>query len=510
MEQFRNCWSQYLAAITATISMAIAGSHIGWTSPSLPILKSSNSSVRITSDDASWIASFYLLGTIPGCILAAFVVDWLGRKKSLLIAGVPLFVGFIMIIIAWNPYILYASRFISGIGQGVVYVVCPMYIGEIADKEIRGALGSLIKLMVTFGELYAHAVGPFVSYEYLSYICLLLPLIFFLTFPWMPESPYFLLMRNRQNDAMAVLKRLKRRISEDQLERDLQEMQKTIVRDLRDRGHFGDLFNRPGNRRAIIISFGLQLVLQCSGIAAIESYTQEILEEGDGALPAGIMVILLSIFQLIAGVAAAILVDKLGRRPLLLSTTFLGGITLTIAGIFYLLKFAYKVNMTGYGWILHSSVIFYELIIALGLNPLPYMMLGELFSTNIKGAAVSSTNLMSSLLAFAVSKLYQVISDDYGVYTAFGCFACSCFIGLIFIALVVPETKGKSLLEIQEELHCKSKKKIGRKSENRNRNNEQIQIKISDIRFPDYGTFDRESRSGRSSFRLRWLRPGRS
>ncbi|XP_072765783.1 facilitated trehalose transporter Tret1 [Anoplolepis gracilipes] len=474
MEQFRNRWCQYLAAITATISMATAGSHIGWTSPSLPILKSNSSYVRITSDDASWIASFYLLGTIPGCILAAFIVDWLGRKMSLLIAGVPLSVGFIMIITAWNPYILYASRFISGIGQGVVYVVCPMYIGEIADKEIRGGLGSLIKLMVTFGELYAHAAGPFVSYEYLAYICLLLPLIFFFTFPWMPESPYFLLMRNRQTDAMTILKRLKRRISEDQLEEDLQEMQKTVVRDLRDRGHLADLFNTPGNRRAIIISFGLQLILQCSGIAAIESYTQEILDEGDGALPASIMVILLSMFQLIAGVAAAILVDKLGRRPLLLSTTFLGGIALIIAGMFYFLKFAYEVNMTGYGWILHSSVIFYELIIALGLNPLPYMMLGELFSTNIKGAAVSSTNLVSSLLAFAVSKLYQVISDNYGVYTSFGLFACTCFLGLIFIMIFVPETKGKSLLEIQEELHCNKKKT--RKSENRERNNEQIQI----------------------------------
>lgn len=475
MEQFRNRWCQCLAAITATMSMATAGSHIGWTSPSLPMLKSNSSHIRITSDDASWIASFYLLGTVPGCILAAFIVDWLGRKMSLLIAGVPLFVGFIMIIIAWNPYILYASRFISGIGQGVVYVVCPMYIGEIADKEIRGALGSLIKLMVTFGELYAHAIGPFMSYQNLAYICLLLPLMFFLTFSWMPESPYFLLMRNRQDDAMTILKRLKRRVSEDQLEIDLQEMQKTVIRDLRDRGHLGDLFNTPGNRRAIIISFGLQLILQCSGIAAIESYTQEILEEGDGALPASITVILLSLFQLIAGVGATILVDKLGRRPLLLSTTFLAGITLSIAGIFYFLKFVYKVNMTGYGWILHSSVIFYELIIALGLNPLPYMMLGELFSTNIKGAAVSSTNVMSSLLAFAVSKLYQVISDYYGMYTTFGCFACSCFAGLIFIMLIVPETKGKSLLEIQEELHCKNKKKTERKLQNRKRN-EQIQI----------------------------------
>lgn len=401
--------------------------------------------------------------------MAAFIVDRLGRKTSLLVGGVPLSLSFILIIIAWDPYVLYAARGIGGIGQGIAYVICPMYIGEIADKEIRGTLGSFIKLMVTFGELYAHAIGPFVSYQLLGYSCLLIPLIFFISFPWMPESPYYLLMKNRQNMALKSLKCLKRCASKNQLETDIEQMQKIVVRDLSNRGRFWDLFGTSGNRRAVIISIGLQFVLQFSGIAAVESYTQEILEEGDAGLPASMSVILLSVLQLIAGLGAVVLVDKLGRRPLLITTSLLAGIALTITGVFYLVKFQFGVDTTGYGWLLHSSVIFYELIIALGLNPLPYMMLGELFPTNVKGAAVSLANLMSSLLAFIVSKMYQVISDNWGVYAAFGWFAISCYIGVIFIVLIVPETKGKSLLEIQEELNCKEKQKK-KKSE------QQIQI----------------------------------
>ncbi|CAL7937432.1 unnamed protein product [Xylocopa violacea] len=453
-------WMQYLAAITATLSMATSGSHIGWTSPILPKLKSPGSHVLITSDDASWIASFVLLGSIPGNILAAFIVDWLGRKMCLLIAGIPLAVSWVLIIIAWQPYVLYISRFIAGIGLGVSYVVCPMYIGEIANKKIRGSLGSFIKLMVTFGELYAHAIGPFVSYDCLAYSCAVIPVVFFLTFSWMPESPYYLLMVNRQDKAMTNLKRLNRYATEDQLEEDMEQMQKSVVRDLRDKGHIWNLFDTPGNRKAVLISFGLQLVLQFSGLAAIESYTQEILEEGDAGLSAGIAVIILSVLQLVAGVGAAMLVDKLGRRPLLLVTTLLGGLSLTVAGTFYLLKFYVSMNVTGFGWVLHASIIFYELIIALGLNPLSYMMLGELFPTNVKGAAVSIANLWASLMAFIVSKMYQVISDSYGVYTSFAWFAISCFLGIVFILFMVPETKGKSLLEIQEELNCRKKKQL--------------------------------------------------
>ncbi|KOC65760.1 Facilitated trehalose transporter Tret1 [Habropoda laboriosa] len=436
----------------------MSGSHIGWTSPILPKLKSPDSHVLITSDDASWIASMALLGSVPGNFLAAFIVDWLGRKICLLIAGVPLTVSWILIIVAWHPYVLYISRFISGLGVGLAYVVCPMYIGEIADKDIRGSLGSFIKLMVTFGELYSHAIGPFVSYNCLAYSCAVIPVLFFLTFTWMPESPYYLLMKNRETKAMSSLKCLKRYATEEQLEEDLQQMQKTVIRDLTDKGHIWDLFDIPGNRKAVLISFGLQLVLQFSGLAAIESYTQEILEEANTSLSAGVAVIVLSVLQLVAGVGAAALVDNVGRKPLLLVTTLLGGLSLVVAGAFYLLKFYMSVDMAGFGWILHASIIFYELIMALGLNPLSYMMLGELFPTNIKGVAVSMANLWASLLAFIVSKMYQVVSDSCGVYTSFGWFAASCFLGIIFIIFMVPETKGKSLLEIQEELNCKKKK----------------------------------------------------
>ncbi|XP_014234032.1 facilitated trehalose transporter Tret1-like [Trichogramma pretiosum] len=452
-------WPQYLAAITATMSLAVAGSHIGWTSPTLPSLQEASSHLPITSNDASWIASFYLLGSIPGNVVAAFMVDSIGRKASLLLAGLPLTVGWLLIIFAWSPYALYASRFISGLGQGVVYVVCPMYIGEIADKNIRGSLGSFIKLMVTFGELYAHAIGPFVSYEWLAYSCIVIPIVFLATFIWMPESPYYLIIKNRRRDAERSLTSLKRYMSKDDLEEDMDQMQKTVIRDLSDRGQIWDLFNTRGNRRAVFVSFGLQVILQFSGIAAIESYTQQIFDNGktesEPGLSAGVAVIVLSCMQLVGGLAAAAVVDRVGRKPLLLITTFLAGVVLSISGTFYYLKDSLGWDMTGYGWILVTSIICYELIIALGLSPLPYMMLGELFPTNVKGFAVSLANLWASLLAFVVSKMYQVISDSCGVYASFAWFAATCFVGIGFIVFAVPETKGKSLLEIQEELNCR-------------------------------------------------------
>lgn len=451
-------WPQYLAALTGTLSLAVAGAHIGWTSPVLPKLKGPDSHIPLTNNDASWIASFYLLGSIPGNILAAFMVDSIGRKVSLLLAGLPLTFGWLLIIFAWHPYVLYASRFISGLGQGIIYVVCPMYIGEIADKNIRGSLGSFIKLMVTFGELYAHAIGPFVSYDWLAYSCILVPVVFFLTFTWMPESPYYLLIHNKREKAEKNLIWLKRYSRREDLEEDMDLMHKTVIMNISNRGHVLDLFNTPGNRRAMMICLGLQLILQFSGIAAIESYTQEIMEASGSGISAAMAVIVLSVVQLISGIAAAGLVDRLGRKPLLLLTTMLAGVVLGVSAGFYYLKIHEGWDMSRYGGILVIAIISYELIIALGLSPLPYMMLGELFPTNVKGFAVSMANLWASLLAFVVSKMHQVVSDHFGIYTSFMWYASTCFIGIIFIVLVVPETKGKSLLEIQEELNFRKKR----------------------------------------------------
>lgn len=249
----------------ATLSLAIAGSHIGWTSPTLPYLKGPTSHLPITSNDASWIASFYLLGNVPGSILGGFVVDWVGRKTSILLAGVPMLIGWLMILYATEPITLYASRLLSGVGQGVVYAICPMYIGEIADKDIRGSLGTLTKLMVTFGELYGHAIGPYVSYEWLVYSSLFLIVAFFATFSFMPESPYWLMMQGREEDYRKSLTFLKRYAQKGDMEKDIEEVKRTVAGDMENRGTVWDLLRYWKNRQALLIIIGLQVVLQFSG-----------------------------------------------------------------------------------------------------------------------------------------------------------------------------------------------------------------------------------------------------
>lgn len=257
--------------------MMILGTNIGWSSPMIPkLLKSSSDSpLQLSSANAAWITSFLMLGSFPGCIIASLIVDRIGRKTSLLLANIPLLIGWILILISYEPHTLFIARFISGIGMGCVYTLCPIYIGEIADKNIRGTLGSFLKIMMNFGELYSHAIGPYVSYTIMGYCCAIIPIIFFITFIWMPESPYYLLVKNRKNDALNSLRFLRHYRDDDRLLfEELEQINETVIKDLSNKRQFWYLFHTSGNKRAVIICFGLQLILQFSGLAAIESYTQ--------------------------------------------------------------------------------------------------------------------------------------------------------------------------------------------------------------------------------------------
>lgn len=134
-------------SVTATLITATAGTCYGWPSPSLEILKSVTSPIPITEDQGSWITSIMILSSALTPVPSAYLADQFGRKTTLLLGALPFIIGWILIITAKSVVYLYISRVFSGLGYGIVYTVAPMYTGEIATNEVRGALSTMITLM---------------------------------------------------------------------------------------------------------------------------------------------------------------------------------------------------------------------------------------------------------------------------------------------------------------------------------------------------------------------------
>lgn len=154
---------------------------------------------------------------------------------------------------------------------------------------------------------------------------------------------------------------------------------------------------------------------------------------------------------------AAGLVDKMGRKPLMIISTLGCAIALIAEGSYFYL---YKVTLTDVSmisWLPTAALLLYLMMGPLGLLSLPYVLLGELFATNIKGIAVSASSFYGSTLAFLVTKFFQPVSIKWGMHTTFWIFAVVCIFGAMFCFFVQPETRGKTFAEIQEKLNRKGK-----------------------------------------------------
>lgn len=201
--------TQYIAALSASLGAFCAGNILGWTSPAAPGLLQEIQYFPITSDEWSWIASIYNVGCSFSCLFVGYLMNKFGRKNTMLGLVVPLMVGWILLTFAKNFSMLLCGRFILGLGGGAFYITCPQYTSEIAEKEIRGVLGSFLQLLISIGVLFVYIVGAITSVYWTNIICGLCPLIFAIIFSFMPESPFYLIMKNREEDAKNALKWLR-------------------------------------------------------------------------------------------------------------------------------------------------------------------------------------------------------------------------------------------------------------------------------------------------------------
>lgn len=343
-----------------------------------------------------------------------------------------------------------------GIAGGAFFVVAPIYIGEISEKDIRGTLCSFFQLMVTGGILFAYVVGYLMNVFTFSIVCAVIPLIFGLIFVYMPESPHFWVLKSKTDNAIRTLKWLRgdNYNYNDELEElytenaEIKNSQMSVI----------ELLTTPATKRALIISLGLMIFLQLSGINAVIFYTSFIFEKAETGLDGALPTIIVGVMQVIATFTASMFIDRLGRRILLLTSGSIMCICHVLLGTYFYLLEHHKDKAENIGWLPIVSLCIYIICYSLGFGPVSWVMIGELFATEIKGLASSISGSICWITAFLVTKTFTNVRDAIGLGETFWLFAIFTLCGTIFVWFIVPETKGKSFAEIQKTLAGKRKR----------------------------------------------------
>ncbi|XP_004530598.1 facilitated trehalose transporter Tret1-2 homolog isoform X2 [Ceratitis capitata] len=444
---------QYVAALSAAGGAFAAGTLLGWTSPAEVKINQGAYDFHISKDAFSWIGSAMTLGAACVCIPIGILINLIGRKMAMLLLVIPFTIGWCMLIWAQNVIMMYIARFLLGISGGAFCVAAPMYTGEIAQKEIRGTLGSFFQLMITAGILFVYAIGAGLDVFWISLVCGLIPLVFGAIFVFMPESPTYLIIKNKDEDAIKSIQWLRGKDYEYKAE--VEELRETQEKIKENQVSWMVGLSRPVTRKALFVSLGLMFFQQLCGINAVIFYSAKIFEDANTGIDANLSTIVVGIMQFIATFLSTIVVDKLGRRLLLLTSAIIMALSLISMGVYFYMQDQDEQSVANLGWLPVVSLCVFIVLFSIGFGPVPWLMMGEVFAADIKGVAGSIAGTTNWTLAFIVTKTFVNLTDSIGKGQTFWLFASIIIVGVFFVYFVVPETKGKSLNEIQAELEGK-------------------------------------------------------
>ncbi|XP_076385599.1 facilitated trehalose transporter Tret1 isoform X2 [Megachile rotundata] len=425
------------------------GLCFGWASPSLPNLLQPNSSVPLIPQEAVWVTSFQTIGGTIGSLCGNFLLNAIGRKWSLLFTAVPGIVGWMMIAFATSAWELMIGRFAYGLSTGYGYMCVTVYVGEISPADIRGILTSMLTVSAKFGVFIEWTIGPFLSMRNLALVSSAVPICFLIGILWIPESPYHLMRRGKHGQAVMSLMQL-RGSANVSAEADI--IEKSVEADLANDTGFRELLGVPGNRKALIIVLCLLVLQQWSGSQAILSYAELIFNATGNPLEGKYVTIILGAVQVVCTILSTIVVDHYGRRPLLMISSLGTSISTFLVGLFFFLR-SIQADVSGITWLPATGATLYLVMYAFGLAALPFTMLSEVFPTNVKALGGSIGMFVCNLCAVIVSLTYKDIADQFGMHGAFWLFSTVSLLGVAFVYFYTPETKGKTLQEVQDQLH---------------------------------------------------------
>nr|KAJ0202893.1 hypothetical protein LSAT_V11C500296970 [Lactuca sativa] len=436
-----NNFMVYLSTFVAVCGSFAFGSCAGYSSPTQSAIRED---LNLSLAEYSLFGSILTFGAMIGAIASGPMADFFGRKGALRISTVFCTAGWLAIYFAQGPLALDIGRLATGFGMGVFSYVVPVFIAEIAPKNLRGALTAANQLMICTGVSVAFIIGTVLTWRTLALTGLIPCAVLLVGLFFVPESPRWLAKIGRKKEFDAALRKLRGKdadISEeaDEIQDYIETLQKLP------KAKIFDLFQRRYLRSVTKIGVGLMVCQQFGGINGICFYTSSIFESA--GFPADIGTIIYAILQVIITALNALFVDKAGRKPLLL----VSGAGLVMGCLLAALSFyfkTYEIGLAAAPALAVTGILLYIASFSAGMGAVPWIIMSEIFPINIKGAAGSLATLTNWFGAWAVSFTFNFLLS-WSSYGTFLVYAAINLAGIVFIIIMVPETKGRTLEQIQ-------------------------------------------------------------
>lgn len=396
-----------------------------------------------------WAASSAIWGCVIGVLGAGYMSDKFGRKKVLILTAILFAISAIGAAFPTTLNQFVIARIIGGIGIGAASIISPLYISEIAPAEKRGMLVTLYQLAIVIGINVIYFVNLLIAgsgtdewnieygWRYMLGSGIIPSALFLFALFLVPESPRWLASKKRESEAMKILERVNGSV-----------VAAVVMNDIRknlneEQGTLKELF-APGLRRAVIIGTFLALFSQITGINAIIYYAPEIFKSvGFGTESALLQTVIIGIVNTIFTFVAIRFIDDAGRRKLLLWGV--SGMVICLMGVGVVFHF----NLNS-GPLLLLFILGFIASFACSLGPIPWVIMSEIFPTKTRGLAMSIAGVMLWIGVLLIAQLTPILLSEAGGAITFWIFTAFAAMLLVFTYKMIPETKGKTLEEIEK------------------------------------------------------------
>jgi SP family galactose:H+ symporter-like MFS transporter len=448
----------YVAAVFSALGGLLFGYDTGVISGAILFIEQE---FALSSLYIGIVVSAVLIGAVIGAALGGDLADHVGRRKMILVAALIFAIGAIGTAGAPNVFLLILGRIVVGIAIGIASEVAPLYISEVAPAKVRGSLVSLNQLAITIGivvsYLIDYALAPISGWRYMLLLAVIPAAILGIGMIPLPETPRWLMNHNDADEARKVLKRIRGNVD---IEKEIDEIQQGLKQQKAGRA---ELLN-PLVKPALIIGIALAVFQQVTGINTVIYYAPKIFQfAGVTSSSAAIFAtFLVGIVNVVFTIVAILLLDRVGRRPLLLV-----GLAGMVSSLILLGVSFYFSSLSGLlGDLATIGLMVYVASFAIGLGPVFWLLVSEIYPLKVRGLAMSiasEANWGSNLIvALTFLTLIQFIgrAGTFWFYAVIGAFA------FVFAYLLVPETKGRTLEEIENHWRAgKHPREMGKKAE---------------------------------------------
>jgi sugar porter (SP) family MFS transporter len=439
----------YIVASIAALGGLLFGFDTGVISGALLFIRQD---FNLNAFTEGFIVSSLLLGAMVGAGVSGALSDRLGRRTIILVAAVIFAVGAIGAALSPSVEVLILFRFVLGLGVGTASALVPSYISESAPTDIRGSLSSLFQLAITIGILVAYLVNavfsPVGDWRWPLGLAVVPALVLLVVMYLMPETPRWLVSKGREAEARRVLERT--RVGEE-IESEIEEIHR-VEEETREQAGYRELL-APWVRPMLVAGIGLAVFQQFVGINTVIYYAPTIIKSTGLANVTSILATVgIGVVNVLMTLVAISIIDRVGRRPLLFAGLAGMVVSLVIIGGAFL-----DPNLSGIiSWVTLAGLMLYVASFAVSFGPLLWVMLPEIFPLKVRGAGAGVSALSNWGANFVVSQAFLPLVALIGTTAVFWILAGICVVAAIFIYFLVPETRGRSLEQIETDLRRKA------------------------------------------------------